>query len=71
MGHEIGMAPSGFERFCWYLKKDSLKTYVRHRLDGDDAVTAVLRMTTSMRDTDLFDNEELYRESGIIRPKYQ
>lgn len=63
---KIEMTPTGIERFCSWLKKDSLKTYVKHRLNGDGELMAVNKMVTSMRDTDLFDNKNLYKGRELI-----
>lgn len=62
----ISMTPTGFETFCSWLKKESLKVYVKYRLNGDSEVVAINKMVSSMRDTDLFDNKNLYRGRELI-----
>lgn len=66
---KIEMTPTGIERFCSWLKKDSLKTYVRYRLDGDTEMAAINRMMASsqMKDTDLFDAKHLYKGRELLR----
>lgn len=60
------MTPTGIERFCSCLKKESLKTYVKYRLNGDGEIAAIQKMATTMRDTDLFDNKNLHKGRELI-----
>ncbi|KAF4460190.1 hypothetical protein FALBO_13031 [Fusarium albosuccineum] len=62
----ISMTPTGFETFCSWLKKESLKTYVKYRLNGDSEITAINKMVTTMKDTDLFDNKNLYKGRELL-----
>ncbi len=62
----IEMTPTGIERFCSWLKKDSLRTYVKLRLNGDSEITAMNRMMQSMKDTEMFDNKNLYKGRSLI-----
>ncbi|EMR68317.1 hypothetical protein UCREL1_4671 [Eutypa lata UCREL1] len=56
-GTTIGTVPSGFERFCALLKKDALRSYVKHRLNGETESSAIFKMQSSMRDTEMFEQE--------------
>lgn len=58
--------PNGLERFCLCLKKDSLRIYVKHRLNAMTALETVNKMLTSMRETDLFDNKNIYKARELI-----
>ncbi|KAL6830194.1 hypothetical protein V8C40DRAFT_179803 [Trichoderma camerunense] len=57
----IGMTPAGFETFCSWLKKKTLKTYVKHRLSGDSEMSTSLKMSATMKDTEMFDSKNLHR----------
>ena len=61
---KIVMTPNGIENFCRCLKVESLKTYIRYRLQGENEISMVAKMLQTMRDTDMFDNKNLHRPVG-------
>lgn len=63
---KIGMTPTGFERFCLWLKKGSLKTYVKYRLAGHTKINAIIKITSTIKDTELFDHKNLYKGRQYI-----
>ncbi|KAI9746886.1 MAG: hypothetical protein M1815_004898 [Lichina confinis] len=58
---KVNMSPNGSESFCRCLKKDTLKKYVNYRLQGDDETVTIVKMTQTMKETDLFDSKNMHR----------
>lgn len=65
-GTTIGTVPSGFERFYAFLKKYALRTYVRFRLNGATESSAIIKMQSSMRDTEMFDSKNLTKARDLM-----
>jgi hypothetical protein len=66
---KVSVSPNGYENFCRYLKKNALKTYVRYRLDGKNEDEAIVLMSQSMKDTEMFDGKNLHRGRELIHGK--
>ncbi|KAG5979605.1 hypothetical protein E4U55_004984 [Claviceps digitariae] len=61
IGTIVNKWPTGIETFCSFLKGPSLRVYVKYRLDGHVERDAVIRMSMTMRESEMFD-DRLYRE---------
>lgn len=64
---KISMSPGGHEDLCRCMKMESLKTYVRYRLQGESPTAVLVRMMATMKDTDIFDNRNLNRGREMMK----